>query len=99
MNEFRLITLAREAANGGLAIALLCGAMLLARRSIPAATWLALAGFFSAATGVYATAVERVFVVHYGMSLEVLSFIDVVHVVSELGFIALAIRALPARAR
>lgn len=94
MSEHRLIELVRFLANGGLSMALCFGGALLARRSIAAGAYLALAGFFEAGAGTFLPMIQRQIVIPYGGGFALVTLGFLAHAVGELGFVALAVHAL-----
>ncbi len=98
MNEFRILEIARELANAALGIALLGGGALIARRSIAAGTWLAIAGFVEVSTSLTLHVLQGPLSIRYQLPMDVFSLVEIVRVLGELGSIMLAIRALPSRA-
>jgi hypothetical protein len=99
MTEFRIIEIARELANAALGIALLGGGALIARRSIAAGTWLAIAGFVEVSTSLTLHVLQGPLSIRYQLPFDAFAFVPIVRVIGELGAIALAIRALPSRVR
>ncbi len=98
MSVWHVVHIMQELANGALAVALLGGGALLAKRSIPAATWVALAGFAQGAGDLLQNMLNNPAAMHmmelYG---PLFMLITIAKAALVFGALAFAIRLLPSR--
>lgn len=99
MNTFLLVRLAETAANCGLGMALMTGGALVARRSVAAGTWFAIAGFCEVGSELVLRTLGNPAVFRFGFASlgDLFELFQVFKVCGVLGALMLAVRALPAR--